>query len=160
MANTTFSGAVRSENNFKLISKAASTGVVADQTVGGGLKDARRYQLSEYFNKLPALNAYLQASETKDWGNIADGDEEAEDVTETAEAQGLRPRFETPLESIPGGIKSRFGLKSQRLSEISRSIDAYTSQVTVAISESEDDEDDEDERRADSTPITIELQSH
>ena len=88
MANTTFSGAVRSENNFKLISKTASTGVVADQTVGGGLKDARRYQLSEYFNKLPALNAYLQASETKDWGNIADGDEEAEDVTVTGAALG------------------------------------------------------------------------
>ena len=88
MANTTFSGAVRSENNFKLISKAASTGVVADQTVGGGLKDARRYQLSEYFNKLPALNAYLQASETKDWGNIADGDEEAEEVTVTGAALG------------------------------------------------------------------------
>jgi len=88
MANTTFSGAVRSENNFKLISKAASTGVVADQTIGGGLKDARRYYLDEYFNKLPALNAYLQASETKDWGNIADGDEEAEDVTVTGAALG------------------------------------------------------------------------
>lgn len=90
-------------------------------------------------------------------GSQPEPEEEAEDVTETAEAQGLRPRFETPLESIPGGIKSRFGLKSQRMSENSRSIDAYTSQVTVAISESEDDED---ERRADSTPITIELQSH
>jgi hypothetical protein len=88
MANTTFSGAVRSENNFKLISKAASTGVVADQTIGGGLKDARRYYLDEYFNKLPALNAYLQASETKDWGNIADGDEEAEEVTVTGAALG------------------------------------------------------------------------
>ena len=64
MANSTFSGAVRSENNFKLISKTASTGVVADQTIGGGLKDARRYYLDEYFNKLPALNAYLQGSET------------------------------------------------------------------------------------------------
>ena len=90
MANTTFSGAVRSENNFKLISKAASTGVVADQTIGGGLKDARRYYLDEYFNKLPALNAYLQASETKDWGNIADGDEEAEDgIRDLVRSRGL-----------------------------------------------------------------------
>jgi hypothetical protein len=88
MANTTFSGAVRSENNFKLISKTAATGVVADQTVGGGLKDARRYQLSEYFNKLPALNAYLQGSETKDWGSISDGDEAAEEVTVTGAALG------------------------------------------------------------------------
>lgn len=88
MANTTFSGAVRSENNFKLISKAASTGVVADQTIGGGLKDARRYYLDEYFNQLPALNAYLQGSETKDWGSIADGNEETEDLTVTGAALG------------------------------------------------------------------------
>ena len=88
MANTTFSGAVRSENNFKLISKAASTGVVADQTVCGGLKDARRYYLDEYFNQLPALNAYLQGSETKDWGSISDGDEAAEEVTVTGAALG------------------------------------------------------------------------
>ena len=88
MANTTFSGAVRSENNFKLISKAASTGVVADQTIGGGLKDARRYYLDEYFNQLPALNAYLQGSETKDWGSISDGDEAAEEVTVTGAALG------------------------------------------------------------------------
>ena len=88
MANTTFSGAVRSENNFKLISKAASTGVVADQTIGGGLRDARRYHLDEYFNQLPALNAYLQGSETKDWGSISDGDEAAEEVTVTGAALG------------------------------------------------------------------------
>jgi len=88
MANTTFSGAVRSENNFKLISKTASTGVVADQTIGGGLKDARRYHLDEYFNQLPALNAYLQGSETKDWGSISDGDEAAEEVTVTGAALG------------------------------------------------------------------------
>ena len=88
MANTTFSGAVRSENNFKLISKTASTGVVADQTIGGGLRDARRYHLDEYFNQLPALNAYLQGSETKDWGSISDGDEAAEEVTVTGAALG------------------------------------------------------------------------
>ena len=88
MANTTFSGAVRSENNFKLICKAASTGVVADQTIGGGLRDARRYHLDEYFNQLPALNAYLQGSETKDWGSISDGDEAAEEVTVTGAALG------------------------------------------------------------------------
>ena len=88
MANATFSGAVRSENNFKLISKAASTGVVADQTIGGGLRDARRYHLDEYFNQLPALNAYLQGSETKDWGSISDGDEAAEEVTVTGAALG------------------------------------------------------------------------
>ena len=55
MANTTFSGAVRSENNFKLISKTASTGVVHDRTQSFGLKDARRYYLYEAFSKKPTL---------------------------------------------------------------------------------------------------------
>ena len=88
MANTTFNGAVRSENNFKVISKTAATGLVSDRTIGDGLKDSRRYYLDEYFNKLPALNAYLQGSETKDWGSIDDGNELAEDVTVTGAALG------------------------------------------------------------------------
>ena len=57
MANTTFSGPVRSENGFKLTSKTASTGVVHDRTFGTPAKDARRYYLEEYFSKKPALNA-------------------------------------------------------------------------------------------------------
>jgi len=88
MANTTFNGSVRSENNFKVISKAASTGLVSDRTIGDGLKDSRRYYLDEYFNLLPAINAYLQGSETKDWGSIGDGNEETEDVTVTGAALG------------------------------------------------------------------------
>jgi hypothetical protein len=88
MANTTFNGSVRSENNFKVISKAASTGLVSDRTIGDGLKDSRRYYLDEYFNQLPAINAYLQGSETKDWGSIADGNEATEDLTVTGAALG------------------------------------------------------------------------
>ena len=57
MANTTFSGPVRSENGFKLTSKTASTGVVHDRTFGTPAKDARRYYLEEYFSKKPGLNA-------------------------------------------------------------------------------------------------------
>jgi len=57
MANTTFSGPVRSENGFKLISKTATTGVVHDRTFGTTAKDARRYYLEEYFSKKPGLNA-------------------------------------------------------------------------------------------------------
>ena len=57
MANTTFSGPVRSENGFKLTSKTASTGVVHDRTFGTTAKDARRYYLEEYFSKKPGLNA-------------------------------------------------------------------------------------------------------
>ena len=57
MANTTFSGPVRSENGFKLISKTATTGVVHDRTFGTPAKDARRYYLEENFKKKPGLNA-------------------------------------------------------------------------------------------------------
>ena len=57
MANTTFSGPVRSENNVQLISKTASTGVVHNRTQGFGLRDARRYYLYESFAKKPGLNA-------------------------------------------------------------------------------------------------------
>jgi hypothetical protein len=57
MAKTTFSGPIRSENNYKVVSKTASTGVVHDRTMGSGVKDARRYYLEEWFEKKPALNA-------------------------------------------------------------------------------------------------------
>ncbi len=57
MANTTFSGPVRSENGFKLISKTATTGVVHDRTFGTPAKDARRYYLEENFKKKPSLNS-------------------------------------------------------------------------------------------------------
>ena len=63
MAKTTFSGPVRSENGFKLISKASSTGLVADRTVHDlGIKDTRRYYLEEYFNHLPGTNADLAST--------------------------------------------------------------------------------------------------
>ena len=88
MANSTFNGPVRSENNFKIVSKTASTGLVSDRTVQSGMKDSRRYYLDEWFNQLPAINAYLQGSETKDWGSIADGNEETEDLTVTGAALG------------------------------------------------------------------------
>ena len=57
MANTTFSGPVRSEYNVQLFSKTPSTGVVHDRTQSFGLHDARRYYLYEAFAKKPALNA-------------------------------------------------------------------------------------------------------
>tara|TARA_Y100001963_G_scaffold6094_1_gene7858 strand:- start:396 stop:1292 length:897 start_codon:yes stop_codon:yes gene_type:complete len=57
MANTTFSGAVRSENNFQVVSKNTSTGLIQDRTIHGGLKDSRRYYLEEWFKQLPKLNA-------------------------------------------------------------------------------------------------------
>ena len=83
MANTTFSGAVRSENNFKLISKTASTGVVHDRTQGFGLMDARRKYLYEPFLQRPGLNAI----------NIIDPD--ANDATALAVTQAANKNFET-----------------------------------------------------------------
>ena len=57
MANTTFSGAVRSENNFQVVSKNTTSGLIQDRTIHGGLKDTRRYYLEEWFKQLPKLNA-------------------------------------------------------------------------------------------------------
>ena len=103
MANTTFSGPVRSENNVQLISKTASTGVVHDRTQCFGLHDARRYYLYEPFYQRPGLNAI----------NIIDPD--ADDASALAVTQAANKNFETlgtnmttALTTFPGtsaGIK-------------------------------------------------------
>ena len=64
MANTTFSGPVRSENGFKTISKTASTGVVHDRTYGTPAKDARRAYLEEDFMQRPGINANIDQVST------------------------------------------------------------------------------------------------
>ena len=64
MANSTFSGAVRSENNFKLVSKNTTTGLIQDRTTINGLKDTRRYYLEEYFLQRPGLNADIDQVST------------------------------------------------------------------------------------------------
>ena len=64
MANTTFSGPVRSENGFKTITKTASTGVVHDRTYGTPAKDARRFYLEENFLQRPGLNANIDQVST------------------------------------------------------------------------------------------------
>ena len=83
MANTTFSGPVRSENGFKLISKTATTGVVHDRTFGTPAKDARRYYLEENFLQRPGLNAI----------NIIDPD--ADSASALAITQAANKNFET-----------------------------------------------------------------
>ena len=84
MANTTFSGPVRSENNVQLISKTASTGVIHDRTqMSSKLWDARRYYLYEPFLQRPGLNAI----------NIIDPD--ANDATALAVTQAANKNFET-----------------------------------------------------------------
>jgi|TARA_R100001530_G_scaffold639_1_gene1090 hypothetical protein len=63
MANTTFSGPVRSENGFAIANKNSSTGIVTDSSVhSSAAKDVRRYYLEEYFKKRPALNAVLNTA--------------------------------------------------------------------------------------------------
>ena len=64
MSNTTFSGPVRSENGFKLISKTAATGLVSDRTYGTPAKDARRFYLEENFMQRPGLNANIDQVST------------------------------------------------------------------------------------------------
>ena len=83
MANTTFSGPIRSENNVQLISKTASTGVVHDRTQCFGLKDARRKYLYEAFYQRPGLNAI----------NIIDPD--ADSASALAITQAANKNFET-----------------------------------------------------------------
>ena len=83
MANTTFSGPIRSENNVQLISKTASTGVVHDRTQCFGLHDARRYYLDEAFYQRPGLNAI----------NIIDPD--ADSASALAITQAANKNFET-----------------------------------------------------------------
>jgi hypothetical protein len=83
MANTTFTGPVRSENNVQLISKTAGTGLVHDRTQCFGLHDARRKYLYEGFYQRPGLNAI----------NIIDPD--ANDAAALAVTQAANKNFET-----------------------------------------------------------------
>ena len=64
MANTTFAGPIRSENNFKLVSKNTTTGLIQDRTKVGGIKDTRRYYLEEYFLQRPGINADIDQVST------------------------------------------------------------------------------------------------
>jgi hypothetical protein len=77
MANTTFSGPVRSENGFEVISKNATTGVVQDRTQDFGLHDARRYYLCEPFYQRPAINGDIDQAYTVEVARAANRNFEA-----------------------------------------------------------------------------------
>ena len=63
MGNTTFSGPVRSENGFSLVSKNGTTGLIQDRTLGeDAARDTRRYFLYEPFLQRPALNAVINTA--------------------------------------------------------------------------------------------------
>ena len=63
MANTRFTGPVRSKEGFKIYNITDSTGVDADRTLHDlGIKDTRRYYLEEYFNHLPGINGDLAST--------------------------------------------------------------------------------------------------
>ena len=64
MANTTFSGPIRSENGVKLVSKNATTGLISDRTFGTPAKDARRVYLEEMFLQRPGINGDIDAVST------------------------------------------------------------------------------------------------
>jgi hypothetical protein len=62
MANTTFSGPVRSENGFVIANKNTTTGSVTDSSLHSSAnKDIRRYYLEEFWKQRPALNAVATA---------------------------------------------------------------------------------------------------
>jgi hypothetical protein len=64
MANTTFSGPIRSENGMKLISKNTTSGLVSDRTLGTPIQDARRVYFDEWFLQRPGLNANIDQVST------------------------------------------------------------------------------------------------
>ena len=59
MANSTFSGPIRSENGMKLISKNTTSGLISDRTLGTPIQDARRVYFDEWFLQRPGLNANI-----------------------------------------------------------------------------------------------------
>ena len=63
MANTSFTGPVRSKEGFKIYNITDSTGVDADRTLHDlVIKDTRRYYLEEYFAQLPGINGDLAST--------------------------------------------------------------------------------------------------
>ena len=64
MANTTFSGPIRSENGMKLVSKNTTSGLVSDRTLGTPIQDARRVYFDEWFLQRPGLNANIDQVST------------------------------------------------------------------------------------------------
>ena len=64
MANTTFSGPIRSENGMKLVSKNTTSGIVSDRTLGTPIQDARRVYFDEWFLQRPGLNANIDQVST------------------------------------------------------------------------------------------------
>jgi len=64
MANSTFSGPIRSENGMKLVSKDSTSGLISDRTIGDFPKDTRRFYLDEWFVQRPGLNANIDQVST------------------------------------------------------------------------------------------------
>jgi hypothetical protein len=64
MANSTFSGPIRSENGMKLISKNTTSGLISDRTLGTPIQDARRVYFEEWFLQRPGINANIDQVST------------------------------------------------------------------------------------------------
>ena len=77
MANTSFSGPVRSKKDFKLFTETASTGLDSDRTLGTTAKDARRFYLDEWFKQRPGLNANIDQAYTVEVARALNVDWEA-----------------------------------------------------------------------------------
>tara|TARA_R100000656_G_scaffold123101_1_gene99282 strand:- start:431 stop:1288 length:858 start_codon:yes stop_codon:yes gene_type:complete len=68
MANTTFSGPVRSKNGFRVISENSTTGQISDNSSTSiSTRDTRRYYLNESWKQKPALNAAIAVAYNLDF---------------------------------------------------------------------------------------------
>lgn len=66
--------------------KVVVNGSIEMTGTGSFKRPSQRVEFEEYFAQLP--RPYIHGSETKDWGNIADGNEESEEITVTGASLG------------------------------------------------------------------------
>ena len=75
MANTTFSGPVRSKNGFRIISENSTTGEISNVSkLNTSTRNTGRYYLEEYFLQRPALNADIDQAYTVEVARAANRD--------------------------------------------------------------------------------------
>lgn len=75
MANTTFTGPVRSENGFQKVAKNTTTGEVSKRSLHSNSdKDTLRYYLEEWWLQRPALNADIDQAYTVEVARAANRD--------------------------------------------------------------------------------------
>ena len=70
MANTTFTGPVRSENGFQSITKNATTGAITVSATLGAATDVTSVTVSDFVALTPILTAELPAADADNAGQV------------------------------------------------------------------------------------------